>query len=123
MLKSVTIRSTLAAVACAVSLSAYAIADDVPKQLNVSAGKLVAALESLSKQAAVELVYQPEQLRLFRTSGVKGTYTPYVGVAIRLKGPPLDLHTDPSGAMVISPPIGIPAKPGAKASPFSEQGE
>src|SRR5882724_5121887 len=103
MLKSMTLRSTLAAVACAISFSAHAIADP-PKQLNIPAGNLVAALEALEKQAAIELVFQPNQLRAFRTEGVTGTYEPKDAVRILLKGTALELHTDPSGAMVISPP-------------------
>src|ERR1700722_4883877 len=102
MLKSMTFRSTLAAVACAISLSAHAMAD-TPKAIDVPAGELIAALESLAKQAAVELVYQPGQLRSFRTKGVRGTYEPKDAVRILLKGMPLELRTDPSGAMVIAP--------------------
>jgi iron complex outermembrane receptor protein len=102
MLKSMTFRSTLAAVACAISLSAHAMAD-TPKAIDVPAGDLIAALESLAKQAAVELVYQPEQLRSFRTKGVRGTYEPKDAVRVLLKGMPLELRTDPSGAMVIAP--------------------
>ena len=60
MLKSMTFRSLLAAVACAISFSAHAIAD--PKQFDISAGGLIPALESLKKQAAVELVFQPDQI-------------------------------------------------------------
>jgi outer membrane receptor protein involved in Fe transport len=94
------IRSTLIAFACAISFAAHAIADS-PKRLDIAAGELVTALESLSKQAAVELVYQPEQLKQYRTDGVRGTYEPQEAVRILLKGTPLELRTDPSGAMLI----------------------
>ena len=102
MLKSMTFRSTLAAVACAISFSAHALAD--PKPVNIPAGNLVPALEVLEKQAAIELVFQPEQLKSFRTQGVIGTYEPKDAVRLLLKGTPLELRTDSTGAMVIVPP-------------------
>jgi iron complex outermembrane receptor protein len=103
MLKSVTFRSTLAAVAWAISLSVYAMANG-PAQLDIPAGNLVPALEALEKQAAIELVFQPQQLKSFHTRGVKGSYEPKDAVRLLLKGTPLEIRTDPSGAMVIVPP-------------------
>jgi iron complex outermembrane recepter protein len=119
MLKSMTFRSTLAAVACAISMSAHAMAD-TPKQINVPAGDLVAALESLAKQAEVDLVYQPEQLKSFRTKGVKGSYEPKDAVRLLLKGTPLELRTDPTGAMVIAPPRAQTNNQGSKGSDEQE---
>src|SRR3984885_9787977 len=103
MLKSMTIRSTLAAVACAISFSAHAVADQ-PKEVNIPAGELISALEVLEKQAAIELVFQPAQLKSFHTKGVTGTYEPKDAVRVLLKGTPLELRTDSTGAMVIAPP-------------------
>src|SRR6266480_208020 len=103
MLKTLMIKGTLIAFVCCVSFSAHARADS-PRPINVPAGELVTALETLSKQAAVELVYQPAQLKSFRTGGVNGTYTPEAAIRILLKGTPLELRTDPSGAMLITPP-------------------
>ena len=100
MLKSMTFRSTLAAVACTISFSAHAIAD--PRQINIPAGDLVPALEILEKQAAIELVFQPSQLKPFHTMGVTGIYEPKDAVRILLKGTPLELRIDPTGAMVIT---------------------
>jgi len=100
MLKCMTFRSTLAAVAWTISVPAHALAD--PKQINIPAGDLVPALEILEKQAAVELVFQPNQLKSFHTMGVTGTYEPKDAVRILLKGTPLELRTDPTGAMVIT---------------------
>lgn len=105
MRKRVTYRSTLAAIACALSLSAHAIAD-TPRQIDVPAGDLVTALESLAKQAQIDLVYQPEQLRAFRTNGLRGSYDPKDAVRLLLQGTPLELRTDPTGAMVIAPARG-----------------
>jgi iron complex outermembrane recepter protein len=102
MLKSMTMRSTLAAVAYAIAFSAHAVAD--PKQVNIPAGDLTPALEMLEKQAAVELLFQPDQLKSFHTHGVTGIYEPKDAVRILLKGTPLELRTDPTGAMVIALP-------------------
>jgi len=103
MLKSMTFRSSLAAMACAISLSAHAIAD-APTPVNIPAGALVPALEELEKQATIELIFQPEQLKSFHTDGVQGTYEPQQAIRILLKNTPLELRTDSSGAMVIAPP-------------------
>jgi iron complex outermembrane receptor protein len=100
MLKSVTFRSTLAAVAWAISFSVFAMANG-PTRVDIPAGNLVPALEALEKQVAIELVFQPEQLKSFRTKGVKGTYEPKDAVRLLLKGTSLELRTDPTGAMVI----------------------
>src|SRR4029077_17737430 len=103
MPKNVILRSTLAAVACVISISAHAMADPA-EQIDVPAGDLIPALESLEKQAAIELVFQPDQLKAFHTKGVKGMFEPEAAIKILLKGTPLELRTDPTGAMVIAPP-------------------
>src|SRR5690349_14885347 len=103
MLKTPMVRPTLVALICSVAFAAHAIAD-APKRIEVPAGELVVALETLSRQAAVDLVFQPDQLKSFRTDGVSGTYTPQDAIRILLKGTPLELRTDASsGAMVIAP--------------------
>jgi iron complex outermembrane recepter protein len=107
MLKPLMVKSTLAAFVCSVSFAAHAFADE-SKRIDVPAGELVAALEMLSRQAAVDLVFQPEQLKSFRTGGVTGTYSPPDAIRILLQGTPFQLHTDASsGAMVIAPPPSI----------------
>jgi outer membrane receptor protein involved in Fe transport len=104
MLTTPMIRAALAALVCSVAFTAHAKAD-APKRIDVPAGDLVVALETLSRQAAVDLVFQPDQLKPFRTDGVSGTYTPQDAIRILLKGTPLELRPDASsGAMVIAPP-------------------
>jgi TonB-dependent siderophore receptor len=103
MLQSMTFRSTLTAVACALSFSVHAMADS-PKRVEIPAGDLRPALLRLSKTFGVELFYQPSQLDHFHTAGVKGNYTPEVAVQLLLKGTPLELRTDPSGAMMVIDP-------------------
>jgi outer membrane receptor protein involved in Fe transport len=105
MLKTPMVRPALVAFICSVAFTAHAIAD-APKRIEVPAGELVVALETLSRQAAVDLVFQPDQLKSFRTDGVSGTYTPQDAIRILLKGTPLELRTDASsGAMVIAAPV------------------
>lgn len=117
MLKSMTLRSTLAAVACAISFSAHAMAD-AAKTIEIPAGDLRPALLQLSKTFGLELLYQPSQLAHFHTSGVKGSYTPEAAVRLLLKGTPLELRTDPSGAMMVIDPH---APKSAAVSALSEQ--
>jgi iron complex outermembrane receptor protein len=62
MLKAFMGKCSLTAVACSLSLSAFAIAA-TPESLDVPAGELVAALKELARQSNVELLYQPEQLK------------------------------------------------------------
>jgi len=118
MLQSMTFRSTLAAVACAISFSVHAMADAPPKKVEIPAGDLRPALLQLSRAFGVELFYQPSQLDHFHTAGVKGSYTPEAAVRLLLKGTPLELRTDPSGAMIVIDPK---APRAAAVSALSEQ--
>ena len=104
MLKTLMVRTTLIAFAWSISVSAYAIADS-PKQINVPAGDLVTALETLARQADISVVYQAQQLAGLRTGGVTGSLTPQEAVTKLLQGTKLHLRTDPiTGAMLIEPP-------------------
>ena len=104
MLTSVTIRSTLAAVACAISVSAYAMADQ-PKQIDIQGGELFEALLQLSNQYGADLVYRPEQVHGLKTHGAHGNLTSEQAVTQLLEGTRLQVKTDPTGAMIITPPV------------------
>src|SRR5688572_17774916 len=96
------IKISLAAVGCALLLSVQVRAD-TPKQIDVPAGDLAAALEALSKQAQVNLVFQAGQMQGLKTHGVSGTLTPREAVVKLLQGTSLRLSTDEAtGAMMIS---------------------
>ncbi len=118
MLKGLLIKSAVIGLACSASFAVNGMAA-APKPLDIPAGELVPALETLSRQAAVELVYQPEQLKAIHTRGVKGTYSATAAIRILLKGTPLELRTDPSGAMLIAPPR--PRSPGGTGQNASER--
>ena len=87
-MKASFLRTFCAVAMCSVALAGRVMAD-TPKRIEVPAGELVAALEALSRQAAVDLVFQPDQLRAFHTEGVKGEYTAEGAIRILLKGTPL----------------------------------
>lgn len=109
MLKTMTGRTTIAAILAGLSMSAHAVADTA-RAIHVSAGDLVAALESLAKQADIELVYQAEQLRGIHTDGVNGTYEPKEAVSLLLKGTQLTIRTDDAtGVMLVAPPKASPS--------------
>jgi iron complex outermembrane recepter protein len=86
------------------SVGAYAMAD-VSKRVDIPAGELSVALLKLSKQYGTELVYRPEQVRGLKTRGAHGQFTSEQAVTLLLRGTPLELRTDPSGAMLIAPPM------------------
>jgi iron complex outermembrane receptor protein len=104
MLKVMMTRSALIAFACSLSFAAHAYAVD-PKPITVPAGDLTLALESLAKQAHVELVYQTEELKGMHTNGVSGNLSPQEAVTKLLEGTSLTVRTDSSGAMLIAGPL------------------
>jgi outer membrane receptor protein involved in Fe transport len=101
MLKTMAIRSSLLAFACAISLSAHAFAD-APKRVDVPAGDLTLALQKLADQSGVEFIYSADQLRGLRTSGVHGEYTTEEAVAKLLEGTKLKLSVHDGGVLLIS---------------------
>lgn len=102
MFRGLLIKAMVTVAACCLTLAANAMAES-PKTVHVAPGPLVPALESLSKQMTLELIYQPKQLESIRTRGLSGTYTPQDAVRILLEGTPLDLRVDASGAMAVVP--------------------
>jgi outer membrane receptor protein involved in Fe transport len=103
MLKMMTVRSTIAAILAALSMSAHALADTA-RAIKVPAGDLVAALESLAKQVDIELVYQAAQLRGIHTDGVNGIYEPKEAVSLLLKGTSLTIRTDEATGVILVTP-------------------
>jgi iron complex outermembrane recepter protein len=114
MSKTTILRSTLLPIICSTSLAMHAYAADA-QRVDVPAGDLTTALESLAKQSGVELVYETQQLKGLRTQGVKGNLSPQEAVTKLLEGTPLILRTDSSGAMLIATPRAS-SNAGAKSS-------
>jgi iron complex outermembrane recepter protein len=109
MLYKVTVRATSIALCTMLSFGAYAMAD-APRRVDIPAGDLAAALLKLSKQYGTELVYRPEQVRGIKTRGAHGKFTSEQVATLLLQGTPLELRTDPSGAMLIAPPMSASAQ-------------
>jgi iron complex outermembrane recepter protein len=113
MPKTMTVRTTIAAILAGLSMSAHAVADTA-RAIDVPAGELVAALESLAKQADIELVYQADQLRGIHTAGVSGTYESREAVSRLLEGTRLTIRTDDAtGVMLVAP---LEASPSVSSS-------
>ncbi len=94
------------------SLALPALADS-PKQLDVPAGDLVHALDSLAQQLDVSIVYQAPQLAGLKTHGVSGKLTSQEAVKKLLEGTSLTVNVDSTGAMLISTQRPAGSHPGA----------
>ncbi len=120
MLKNMTVKSSLVALACTISMSVHAVAD-APRQIQVPAGDLVSALELVSKQAGVELVFSSEQLKGLHTRGVSGTLSTQDAVIKLLEGTRLQLRfDDATGAMMIGTTPSAPASAPQQSESRSE---
>jgi iron complex outermembrane receptor protein len=118
-LKTITVRSAVAAILAGLTFSAAAIAEHA-RAINVPAGDLVAALESLAKQADIELVYQAEQLRGGRTGGISGIYEPKEAVQLLLEGSQFSIRIDEeTGVMLIVPARSTESSPASASDGVS----
>ena len=103
MLRSVTFRSVMIAIACAISISANAMAD-TPRKVDVPAGDLATALQKLVEQSGVEFIYSVDQIKGIHTGGVHGEYTAEKAVTKLLEGTNLKITVHKSGAILIAAP-------------------
>lgn len=102
MLKTMTVRTAIAALLAGLSMSAHAIADS-SKTIDIPAGELRQALLQVSEQFGTDLVYSPEQVSGVKTQGAQGDLTTEQAVTKLLQGTSLGLRTDSSGAILIAP--------------------
>ncbi|MEJ0034951.1 MAG: TonB-dependent receptor [Gammaproteobacteria bacterium] len=123
MLKTMTARATIVAFLAGLSMSAHAIADT--QRIDIPAGSLLTALETLAKQTNVDLVYQDAQIEGLRTSGVAGELSAQDAVVKLLQGTPLEVRKDKaSGAILITiPPASAPATSSLSTKPSARNGE
>jgi iron complex outermembrane receptor protein len=110
----------LLALSCSALIAAPARAIE-GKGLHIPAGDLPSALEALAKQSGAELVYQMDQVKGLRTRGVDGDIPPEQALKKLLRGTALVVHTDKSGAMLITT-AATGAKPGAEPAALSTAG-
>lgn len=103
MLQSYWVKRALSALVMSIAFVAHAAAAEA-RRIEVSAGDLLAALQSLAEQVDVDLVYQDEQVKGVRTTGVSGNLSPHDALEKLLAGTPLRLRVDAaSGAILITP--------------------
>lgn len=103
MLKNLVLHVAAIAVAMAFGALGQAYAADT-KPIDVPAGELTLALETLAKQSGVEFVYEVQQLRGLQTKGVHGEFTTEHAVAKLLEGTKLQVTKHQSGAVLIATP-------------------
>lgn len=108
------VRKLVLALACSAALAAHA--QNATETIDVPAGDLVAALDTLARQSGAQFVYSADELKGLRTSGVKGEMTAADALERLLRGSGYGLKRDTSGAMVIVRQPKDAAPPPAKAS-------
>nr|WP_298153193.1 TonB-dependent receptor [uncultured Pseudoxanthomonas sp.] len=85
--------------ACSAALSAQAQA--APGRIDLPAGELATALNTLAKQSGTQLVYRADQMKGRRTAGVQGAATTDQALERLLKGSGFEARRDASGAVLI----------------------
>ncbi|HEY0859747.1 MAG TPA: TonB-dependent receptor, partial [Pseudoxanthomonas sp.] len=85
--------------ACSAALSAQAQA--APGRIDLPAGELATALNTLAKQSGTQLVYRADQMKGRRTPGVQGAATTDQALERLLKGSGFEARRDASGAVLI----------------------
>jgi len=103
MFKHLRCRAALISILCCFYLSGWSFATDV-KRVEIPAGDLIGALQSLAKQTSIELVYQTEIIKGLKTKGVSGQLSPVDALTKLLEGTGLQVSTDATGAMLIALP-------------------
>ena len=95
------INRLLLSLACSVALAAQAQAVSGP--INVPAGDLSSALNTLARQSGTQLVYHAAQLRGMQTPGVQGATSTSQALETLLQGSGFAATRDPdSGALLIA---------------------
>ena len=92
-------RVLLLSMACSAALAAQAQA--APGRIDLPAGELTTALNTLAKQSGTQLVYRADQLKGRRTSGVQGATTTDQALDRLLQGSGFQARRDASGAVLI----------------------
>ena len=94
------IRPLPLALACLAAFSAHAQAAS-PGGIDIPASDLVSALDRLSTQSGVQVLYSADQLRDIRTGGSRGARDPGRALEQLLDGTGYVTHKDASGALLI----------------------
>lgn len=105
------LRGALLILACSVPAMAVAQAP-AARQIDIPAGDLVTALDTLARQSGAQFIYQADQLRGARSPGVHGMLSTDDALEQLLSGSGFTVHRDDSGAVVIvkaAPAAAVPA--------------
>lgn len=93
-------RSALFALACLAPAISFA-QNEPASQIDIPSGDLVAALHTLATQSGAQFIYQADQLKGLKTSGVHGTLTGTQALSQLLQGTGYGMRRDASGAVAI----------------------
>jgi len=94
-------RNAVAAVALSLAMTSVVVADEA-KPIDVPAGDLVTAIQTLAKQSGTEIVVISSQVGVQYTRGVSGTFSARSALQKLLKGTALKITVDSSGAMLVT---------------------
>ncbi|HXE84638.1 MAG TPA: TonB-dependent receptor [Gemmatimonadales bacterium] len=92
--------SVILGTACAFLLATAATAQ--VKEIDVPAGDLKTALDSYIRQSGTQLIYRVADVRGVKTHGAHGTLSPEAAMRELLRGTPLLVHQDTTGALVVA---------------------
>lgn len=114
------VRVLLLSMACSAALAAQAQA--APGRIDLPAGELTAALNTLAKQSGTQLVYRADQLKGRRTTGVQGATSTDQALDRLLQGSGFQAKRDASGAVLIvqadaTPRRAPPPRPAPQETP------
>jgi outer membrane receptor protein involved in Fe transport len=114
------LRGMLFVMACSVSAFASAQGNAV-RQIDIPAGELVTALDSLARQSGAQFIYQADQLKGLRTGGVHGALSADQALGRLLAGTGFTIQRDDSGAVVIVKGASQSVRPASSATPASSR--
>jgi iron complex outermembrane receptor protein len=97
-------RLSKCAAALLLAFSINAVAQTTPRNFDIPAGELQAAIDAYAQQSGVQLVYKVDELRGLSAVAVKGAMSPDDALARLLQGTSLRIMRDPSNAVVIFRP-------------------
>ena len=93
------VRMLLLSAACSAALAAQAQA--APGRIDLPAGELTTALNTLAKQSGTQLVYRADQLKGRRTTGVQGATSTDQALDRLLHGSGIQARRDASSGAVL----------------------
>jgi len=97
------LRNALTAFLYGASLSSNSVAEAQSQySLDIPAGELASALDSLARQTHAEFIYSPDELRGTQTRGVHGNVSPETALRKLLEGTHFVVKMHPGGAMLVT---------------------